>query len=297
MNWSDMPPLSMLRAFEAAARHGGFSAAGRELNVTHAAIAQQVRALEERLGLPLMCREGRAVAPTPDGERLAATLREAFDLMREGVGALVAGAADRPVQVTMTTGFAASWLAPRLGSFRAAHPEVELMLNPSIRMVDLARSEFDLAIRYGAGQWPGLEAEPLLVTPKVVVATPGLVGDAAIETPQDLLRFPWIQELGLEEWRVWLTQRGVAMADKRDILHLPGHLAIDALRRGQGIGLTARVLVEDDLRAGRLVALFEDEPGAAPTGYWVVRRPGRLRPGARAFVEWVMGEAQAEVGV
>lgn len=294
MDWSDLPPLSMLRAFEAAARHGGFSAAGRELNVTHAAIAQQVRGLEERLGLTLMRREGRGLALTPEGERLAASLREALDLIREGVGALIAGAAERPVQVTTTTGFAASFLAPRLGAFRTEHPDIELMINPSAKIVDLARSEFDLAVRYGEGGWEGVEAEPLLVSPKVVVATPELVGSGSIREPQDLLRYPWIQELGLGEWNAWLAARGLSAGQKRDIHHLPGHIAIAALREGQGIGLTARMLVEADLRAGRLVVLFDDVSVTPKTGYWLVRRPGRMRPSAAAFADWLRREARED---
>jgi LysR family glycine cleavage system transcriptional activator len=295
MDWSGLPPLTMLRAFEAAARHGGYSAAGRELNVTHAAVGQQVRGLEERLGVSLMRREGRGLALTPEGERLAATLREALDLIREGVGALVDGAAERPVQVTTTTAFAAGWLAPRLGAFRAAHPDVEMMLNPSTQVVDLARSEFDLAVRYGAGSWDGLVAEPLFVSPKVVVGTPELVGSTPVATPADLLRYPWIQELGVDEWRVWLAERGVAVGEKRDVHHLPGHMAVDALRTGQGVGFIARVLVEADLEAGRLVMLFDaSEPGKV--GYHLVRRPGRMRPSAAVFAEWLRREAKADRG-
>ncbi|MGJ3263914.1 MAG: LysR substrate-binding domain-containing protein [Salinarimonas sp.] len=294
MKWSELPSLTMLRAFEAAARHGGFSAAGRELNVTHAAIAQQVRGLEERLGVPLMRREGRGLALTPEGAKLAATLREALDLIREGVGALVAGAADRPVQVTTTTGFAASFLAPRLGAFRTEHPDIELMLNPSVKVVDLAHSDFDLAVRYGEGDWDGVEAEPLLASPKVVVAAPELIGSDRIRTPEDLLRYPWIQELGLGEWQPWLAARGLSIGHKRDIHHLPGHIAIAALREGQGIGLTARTLVASDLEAGRLVTLFDDAALAPKAGYWLVRRPGRMRPSAAAFAQWLLREARAD---
>ncbi|WP_372422422.1 LysR substrate-binding domain-containing protein [Salinarimonas chemoclinalis] len=294
MNWSDLPPLSMLRAFEAAARHRGFSAAGRELNVTHSAIAQQVRGLEERLGVALMRREGRGLALTPDGARLAGTLREALDLMREGVGALVAGAAERPVQVTTTTGFAAGFLAPRLGAFRYEHPEIELMINPSAKTIDLARSDFDLAVRYGDGGWEGVESEPLLESAKVVVAAPALIEAGAVREPRDLLRYPWIQELGLGEWQAWLAAQGIAIGQKRDIHHLPGHMAIAALRDGQGIGLTARMLVEADLAAGRLVVLFDDVSVTREAGYWLVRRPGRLRPSAAAFADWLRREAHAQ---
>lgn len=295
MDRSGLPPLTMLRAFEAAARCGGFSAAGRELNVTHAAVAQQVRALEERLGAALMRREGRGLALTPEGERLAATLREALDLIQDGVGAVLAGAVDRPVQVTTTTGFAASFLAPRLGALRMEHPTLELMLNPSAQMVDLARSDFDLGVRYGTGGWSGLVEELLFASPKVVVATPALVAAERIRTPEDLLRYPWIQELGLGEWQAWFSERGLSVEGKRDIHHLPGHMALAALRDGQGIGLTARTLVEPDLAQGRLVVLFDDT-ATVRAGYWLVRRPGRMRRQAAVFADWLRREARAERG-
>jgi LysR family glycine cleavage system transcriptional activator len=175
MDWSEIPPLSMLRAFEAAARGGGFSAAGRELNVTHAAVAQQVRGLERRLGVALMRREGRGLSLTPEGRRLAEGLGAGFETMRGALEALAAEAADRPVRATLTPSFASNWLMPRLGGFRARHPEVELLLNPSSEVVDLRRGDYDVGVRFGKGVWPGLETEKLASTSIALVATPALL--------------------------------------------------------------------------------------------------------------------------
>lgn len=291
MDWSALPPLSMLRAFEAAARCGGFSAAGRELNVTHAAVAQQVRGLEDRLGVQLMRRDGRGLSLTGEGRRLADRLGEGLAILRAGVAEIVDAAADRPVQVTLSTGFAAGWLTHRLGAFRAERPDIELMLNPTATVIDIARSDFDFGIRYGRGNWDGVEAERLFVSPGVIVGTPALVARIGIETPQDLVRAPWVQEIGVREWSVWLAARGVDVGDKRGELHLPAHMALDALRSGQGVGLITRLLVERDLAEGRLLALFDDEEASPGAGYWLVRRPGPLRPNAAAFAAWLRREA------
>jgi LysR family glycine cleavage system transcriptional activator len=287
-----MPPLSMLRAFEAAARTGGFTAAGRELNVTHAAVAQHVRGLEARLGIALMRREGRGLVLTVEGRRLAEGLGDGLETMRRAV-AEVAGADDGPVRVTLTPSFSAHWLMPRVAAFREAHPEVELLFSPSAEVVDLARGEFDLAVRFGAGGWPGLEETLLLTSALVVVASPGLLARHPVAEPADLARLPWVQETGTDEWRSWLAAHGVEVGDKRDVLHLPGFHALAALREGQGVGLTARMFVEQDLAEGRLVALFEDEPARKRTGYFLVRRRGAMRPSVAAFARWLGREAEA----
>lgn len=288
MDWSALPPLTMLRAFEAAARHGGYSAAGRELNVTHAAVAQQVRGLEARLGVALMRREGRGVTPTAEGRALAVGLNAGLEAMREALDALAQDAAARPVAMTLTPGFAASWLTPRLTRLRARHPDLELRLNPTSDVVDMLRGEYDLAIRYGAGDWPGLTAEPLLEAPIAVLAAPSLLQGRAIRKPRDLLALPWLQEGGSREWRSWMAAHGVQETRRTGVTELPGYMLLEALRQGVGVGMVARAFVEDDIATGRLVALF-DEGGAA--GYHIVRRPGPLRRDAALLIDWLRDEA------
>ncbi|MEM9782322.1 MAG: LysR substrate-binding domain-containing protein [Pseudomonadota bacterium] len=286
MSLSPLPPLTMLRAFEAAVRLGGFSAAGRELNVTHAAVAQQVRALEARLGIALMHRGGRGMAATPSGERLALGLARGLDAMRRAVETVEAEAAEQPVRVTLTPAFSAHWLLPRVGGFRASHPGIELLLSPSVDVVDLTEGGFDLAIRFGTGQWRDHDVRLLIASAHAVVATPALLARHPVEAPEDLLALPWVQEIGTEEWAVWLAARGVETAGKRDILHLPGFMAVAAMRAGEGVGLTARTFVEQDIAEGRLVALF-DQHGPVRTGYHLVRPPGPLRPAVAAFIGWL----------
>ena len=286
----NLPPLSALRAFEAACRTGGMTAAGAELNVTHAAVSQQVRRLEEWFGTALLRREGRGVAPTVEGARLAAGLEEGFAAIRRACEALSAEAAAKPLRITLTPAFAARWLMPRIGAFRAAHPEVALMLDPNSRLTDLVREGYDLAFRYGAGDWAGLDAEPVQVGGgTVVVAAPSLVAGRRVAEPADLLALPWVQELCADERGVWLRAHGLE-PDEAGVLSLPGNLALDAIRRGEGVGITDRSWVEEDVAEGRLAVLFDGRHGEG-LGYWMVRPPGEARPALRRFMAWVREQA------
>jgi len=296
MDWSDMPPLATLRSFEAAARHLNFTSAGREMNVTHAAQSQQVRRLEERLGVSLMGREGRRLALTDDGARLAWQLSEGVGTLQQAIAAFTDNEAMRALKVTVTPIFATSWLMPRIADFRTGHPDIELMLNPTFELIDLRRDNYDLAIRYGAGRWPRLQSEPLILSSFVVVAATSLVGDRRIETPADAADLPWLQELGTDELKIWMERRGVTVPNKKNITHLPGYMIMSALRDGQGVACTARVFVEEDIRAGRLVVLFEEEEGSEqyPSAYHMVWQPGPMRPPLKAFVTWLKQVAKAE---
>jgi LysR family glycine cleavage system transcriptional activator len=289
MDWRALPPLSALRAFAALAETGSFTRAGAALGVSHAAVSQQVRGLEERLGVALLPRDGRRGALTPEGERLAAALADAFELIQRSVDELTGADAERPLQVTTTSAFAMNWLMPRLSEFRHQHPEIELMLNPTAELVELAPGGVDVAIRFGRGAWRGLEATLLLPTSMVLVGTPALIADRTIREPRDILDLPWLQELGTTEISAWLREHGVVAARKANVVHVPGHLVLEAVRAGDGVSLSTRVNVERDLAAGRLVVLFEDtEPGV---GYYVVTRPGVLRPPLKAFVAWLRRHA------
>ena len=291
MDLSRLPPLSSLRAFEAAARLGSVTAAGRELNVTHAAVSQQLRRLEQHLGTALVRRRGRGLELTEAGRRLAGPLGEGFATIGEAVARLLEDERARPLKITLTPMFAATWLLPRLGAFREAHPGIELMLDPTSANLDLKAAGHDLAIRYGDGRWPGLESRPLLPSRFVVVVAKALLDRLAAEGEPDIRELPWLQEQGTDELRHWLARRGVDVGQKTNIIHLPGYMTLTALRDGQGVAATTRVFVEEDIRAGRLVVLYEDlRPDA--TAYHLAWPKGDLRPAARAFVRWATAQAQ-----
>lgn len=284
MNWRDFPPMASLRAFAAFSEAGNVKLAGAALNVSHAAISQHLRALEAHLGVGLLDRSGRALSLTEKGEQLARALDLGFGAIGAAVQDLKGADANRPLHISCTSSFAASWLMPRLPGFRALHPEINLMLDPSPELVALTPGGVDIAIRYGQGGWPGHDVEMLLASPMVIVAAPGLVPAKEGRTPADLVNYPWLDELGTTESTNWLESYGVSPSGWVSRVQVPGNLLLDGVRSGQGVVVTVRHFVEDDLKSGRLVELFCETD---QRGYHIVTRPGVLRPSARSFVHWL----------
>lgn len=284
MNWTRMPPLNALKSFSALAQSGSYSSAGRTLNVTHAAVKQQVRSLETHLGIALVERSGRGISITPAGQELADSLLDGFSRISQGLDKLTETAAAQPVQVTMSPAFAVKWLMPRLANFQAEHPEITLLLNPAGRFVELSAGAIEIAIRFGRLDAPPANGELLLPVDLSVVATPELVRKYDPGSPSDLVHMPWLQELGTNEAGEWLARRGVAPERPLIISHMPGNLIQDAVRRGDGITYTARQWVADELKTGQLQELF---PQADRGGFFVVTLPGELRPPVQKFVDWL----------
>jgi LysR family glycine cleavage system transcriptional activator len=172
MNWHDIPSLAALRAFESAARHSSFSAVVRDLNVTHAAIGQHVRALEDYFGQSLIQREGRGMSVTPKGRKLADSLSDAFGVIGAASNDLLDQSKTRAIRVALTPSLAANWLMPRIGAFWDKHPDLELELLPAGKLVDLRRDNVDVALRYGKGGWAGATVIKLMAAGHVAVAAP-----------------------------------------------------------------------------------------------------------------------------
>ncbi|SFO84281.1 LysR family transcriptional regulator [Tranquillimonas alkanivorans] len=290
MDWRTFPPLGALRAFAALAEHGSLSAAGAALNVSHAAISQQLRTLESHLGVMLVDRGGRRLTLTPEGDRLAEALLNAFGAIGVEIDALTGADAARPLQITTTPLFASNWLMDRLSAFRAVHPGIDIMVNPTPVVADPTPGGIDIAIRYGLGDWPGFESELLIDASLVVVAADSLIGAREIEKPSDLLDLPWLQEVGTTEINDWLTSHGVTAQRTGAMTHLPGNLILESVRRGDGVSATARAFVEPDIEEGRVRVLFEDE--MPDRGYYLVTRPSAMRPAARAFAAWIRKAAR-----
>lgn len=288
MNWRALPPLNALRAFLAFHQAGSMAAAGALLNVSHAAISQQIKGLEAHLGLTLLDRRARSTVLNDDGLQLAHALERGFGEVVRVVEALTGGEAQRPLQISTTPSFASNWLMPRLCDFRSKHPEVSLMIDPTAEVKQLEPGGIDVAIRHGNGDWPGLEARLIVPSPIVLVAAPELVPAKPDLQPEDLLDLPWLQELGTHECSTWLRQKGIVQDPAYGISSMPGYLMIEALRAAQGIGVAAKALIETDIEAGRLQVLFEETD---KTGYYQVTRPGPQRPPLKSFARWLVRQS------
>ncbi|MBL8563525.1 MAG: LysR family transcriptional regulator [Gemmobacter sp.] len=291
MDWRGFPPLSALRAFLAFAEAETLDQAGARIGVTHAAISQQIRSLEAHLGLALVERGGRRLALTADGRRLADSLAVGFGQIGQTLASLTGADETAALRITTTPSFAAGWLMPRLADFRARHPAVDLVIDPAPENREIG-AEADVALRYGNGHWPGLEARLILRSSVVVVAAPSLVPPgAAPDAPLDLdhlAGLPWLQELGTHEASQFFDTYGMRRRVGAALITLPGNLMLDAARNGQGVAVIAEAFVAADLAAGRLRLLFED---AGREGYFLVTRPGPQRASLRAFCQWVMRQA------
>jgi LysR family transcriptional regulator, glycine cleavage system transcriptional activator len=285
IDWRALPPLTALRAFAATAELRSFSQAARVLNVTPAAVAQQVRALEDQLGRALVQRDGRGVSLTADGEQLAEALGEGFAAMVRGVEALRAGEADRPVRVTLTASFAAQWLMPRLRDFWEKHPDIGLSLHPDARVVDMHRERMDLGIRYGNGDWPGVEATYLASARLVIVGAPSVLGGRDSLTPKEMRDMDWILQRNWPEQDAYLRQLGLE-PETLSRTDLSGEeLVIAAARQGLGLAVESLALIESDVDAGRLHVVHESREKLP--AYFIVTLPGPQRAAARAFFKWL----------
>jgi LysR family glycine cleavage system transcriptional activator len=291
MNWADYPSLNSLRAFAAVAETGSYSRAGVGLNVSHAAISQQVKALEARLGVTLVIRAGRGITLTNEGAALARHLARGLAVIRDGIDALTGADITRPVQVTMPPAFAVSWLMPRIMDFQHRHRAVTLMLNTTAEVIELAPGGIDLAIRFGDGDWPGMKVTPFISPDLVVVAARELIGKRKITDPAKLAEMPWLQELGTNDVAEWMERHGVSPKRPLKITHMPGNLIMEAVRRGDGLTYTARCFVNKEIQSGQLVELSSE---INTGGYYIVTRPGVSRPPVRAFVRWLKQQAATE---
>ncbi|RBW53129.1 LysR family transcriptional regulator [Ruegeria sp. A3M17] len=288
MNWMEMPPLASLRAFSAFAATRNVVEAGNSLNVSHAAISQQLRALEKHLGIALLDRTGKSMTLTPEGERLARALHLGFGAIGDALVELTQSKQDRPVHVSLTSSFAASWLMPRLPAFQAEHPDIQLALDPSPALVSLDPGGVDVAIRYGAGTWPGVRTEMLLQSPMVIVAARNLVGEKPSWTPDELSELPWLEEFGTTEATKWLARRGVGHGPNAGRISLPGNLLLEGLRAGQGVTVTARHFVKAEITSGQIIELFREPENS---GYHLVTGDFPLRLAAKTFIAWLRRQA------
>jgi LysR family transcriptional regulator, glycine cleavage system transcriptional activator len=295
-----LPPLNALRAFEAAARHLNFSRAADELSVTPGAVSQQIQNLEDYVGAALFRRTPKGLLLTDAAQTALPALREAFDRLAEAASMLTAAVDGRRLTLTAAPSFAAKWLVPRLGRFEAAHPLVDVWLSAGMEVVDFNAGEVDLAIRYGAGRYPGLEVTRLLSETVIAVASPDYLADHPVTAPSDLKNHVLLHDGSPDaddscpDWAMWLAARQVRDVDgTRGPRFNQSSLVIEAAVGGRGVALAKRTLAQADLDAGRLIAPLQDAT-AVDFAYYLVhpKAKGRL-PQVKAFSAWIIAEAAA----
>ena len=296
-----LPPLNALRAFEAVARHLSIAKAADELSVTPAAVSHQIKTLEDHLGVRLLQRDGRTTMLTEAGQACLPGIRSGFESLAAAIQELDRLGASGILNVSVAPSFAAKWLVPRLDRFTERFPDIDVRVSASMQLADFESDGVDLAIRYGAGRYPGLAVELLLREEVMPVCAPALLnGTPSLDAPAALANVTLLhddspeQDLSCPTWPMWLKAAGVVGVDgKRGTRFNQSSLVIEAAVAGKGVALAKATLAAADLKAGRLVKPFE---GTLPVefAYYVVCPKARLESRkVLAFREWLQEEAKS----
>ncbi|WP_186190335.1 LysR family transcriptional regulator [Burkholderia gladioli] len=284
-------PLNALRAFESSSRHLSFTRAAQELNVTQAAVSQQVRALEERLGVSLFKRLPRGLAVTDEGLALRPVLSDAFDRIESVLRQFEGGHFHEVLTVGAVGTFAVGWLMPRLRSFHALHPFVELRLMTNNNLVDLAAEGLDCAIRFGDGNWPGTRAQKLFDAPLSLLCAPDIA--QRLRVPADLVGETLLRSYRADDWMNWFAKAGLAPMSARGAVFDSSRLMVEAATQGAGVALAPASMFARDLATGRLVRPFDIEVQAG--SYWLIGQKGKpATPAMQLFNQWIVKQAEEE---
>ena len=287
-------PLLALRAFVEVGQQGSIKAAAQALNVTSGAVSQQIRLLEDRVGMPLFTRERSGLRLTEAGAAVHPALFEAFGQIEQAMQTLQQSTARQTLTISTVATFAASWLVPRLGRFNRLHPEIEVRVEATSALVDMHRGRVDIALRHGLGVYPGLQVTRLMAPVLVPVASPALLADyPQLAQPQDCLDLPLLHDADRADWLLWLSAHDVGKDPRaeRGTAFEDDFLLIRAAEAGQGLALVPQEYATEEIAAGRLVQVM-DKPWPARFAYYAVTRAEAMqRDEVRAFMHWIMQEA------
>lgn len=292
-----IPPLTALRCFEAVARLGGVTQAARELHVTHSAVSQQIKVLEDVMGVALFVREARGLRPTEEGRLYALDIRAALRDITQATRRAQARPHDSELVIATLPSFAQHWLVPRLQSFREAHPYYRVRLATGLQLEDLRHGVSDIAIRMGQGHWPDVAQQKLFDDEMVVVAAPHF----ALEpnglfpvTAEDVVACPLISSPDAP-WGDWCEAAKVAqpVAARMVLSANDSNVVISAVLLGQGVALERRSLVSHALSRGELVQITSIRvPYRYP--YWLVWQQRETLTAQQAhFAQWIEGQVDA----
>jgi len=303
-------PLNALHAFVVAARHGSFSKAADELNVTPAAVSQQIRALEDQLGVQLFHRLNRGLALTDAGQAGLTPLKDGFQNITQAIESIKSGREQRDLNIWMAPSFASKWLMPRIQRFIEKHPSIDLRISGSVNLIDseatapslsaetLKEHNVDVAIRFGSGNYPGCQVERLMDVDAMPLCSPELLADSAslpLTCPEDLLQHTLLHDEtpyeGRPKWAAWLDMAGLGGKSSAHNLYFNSvSLALAAAVEGQGVVLTLEQLAQDDVNKGRLVPLFDLPLNVVHAYHLVSLADSDNDPRVTAFKAWLISE-------
>jgi LysR family glycine cleavage system transcriptional activator len=298
-----IPSANYLFCFEAAARRRSFTAAAQELNVSQPAVSKTIRLLEEATGLKLFRRDHTRLELTADGQRLYKETQEAFDRLHMVISSLQKKHSSDVVRVSFSASFVQLWLLPRLKDFKAKHPDVSLRIEESSRDdQDLNEEDIDLSARLGNGKWPGINAWEFVTEEVIPICGPDYLKEhGEIHDPSDLLQHTL---LNFEErhrsrlgWREWLEHHSVPVSRLRQGFVFTDALgSIEAAVQGQGIALGWTHLVQDYIRAGRLICPLTESYRSGQAIHIIMPSQRPPKRGTELFRDWLL-EQQAEIAV
>jgi len=298
-----LPPLNSIRAFEATARHLSFSKAAEELNVTPGAVSQQVKVLEDYLNLKLFKRKNRMILLTDEAQVCLPLLTEGLDKLAQSIDMIREQSNDKPLTITASPTFTSRWLMPRLTNFQLKFPDIDVRIDASNDLADLVNDDIDVGIRFGTGEYPGLEADYLFSQNVIPVCNPELLkGKKKLETPEDLKNHTLLHAHGdyffidktHVDWEMWFATVGIKGIDARRGLHFSQHnLLVEAAIRSQGIALVGDVVVNEELKTGQLVKLFEDTDIPLKFSYYLIYSNAKSNlTRIKVFRQWLLDEVK-----
>lgn len=301
-----LPPLNSIKAFEATARHLSFSKAADELNVTAGAISQQVKTLEAYLGVLLFHRQNRTIVLTEEAILSLPYLTDGFNKLFEGIESIRNYQTNKPLTITLPPTFASRWLMPRLMHFQNLHPEINVRIDASYKVVDLINDGIDAAIRFGTGNYPNLHSDFLFAQKVIPVCSPELIKKTGkLEEPADLTNFTLLHcEYFLKpssqaqpDWNMWLTLAGadINQIDTSRGLYFAQHdLMVQAAIDGQGVGLIASISAQQALKDGRLIQPFQSFIPLDDSYYFVYPKSKSNLKRIQSFRTWLLNEVNKQ---
>ncbi len=296
---SRLPPLNSLRAFESAGRLLSFSKAAEELNVTPGAISQQIRSLEGFLDTRLFKRRNRLIVLTDEGQLCLPLVSEGFASLTEAIEAVRKFGRNDPLTITSAPSFISKWLIPRLDKFKALHPDIDVRIDASSRLVDFVNEDIDVGVRFGDGEYPELESRYLFSFELIPVCSPKLVNKKKLSNISDikdhtLLHSDYDEEdPSWPDWAMWLATAGVTDVDSSHGIYFnQADMLLEAAIEGQGIGLVGEVLAASDIAEGRLIQPFETRLPVRLCYHLVSSRQKARAAKVVAFREWILEESE-----